>query len=966
MIGRTVSHFHIIEKLGEGGMGVVYKAEDTKLNRFVALKFLHQRMQDGDAARRFTHEAQAASALEHPNICAIHEINETPDGQMYIVMPCYEGEPLHKKIERGQLSMDEALEIGIQIASGLARAHEKGIIHRDIKPGNILLTKDGAKIVDFGLAKLTTQTKLTRTGMTLGTVQYMSPEQAAGGEVDHRSDIWSLGVILYEMVTGRAPFRGKYEQALVYSILNEEPDLVTAVRKDVPAELEDIIAKALAKKPEARYQSAAELVSALTALRQELSIAPEGKTERRVSKTARRRALRRRLRVGIPAVVVTVAAVLALLLIRSAKDASRSQNLAIAVIEFRNSVNPDDPTVSSGITGLVQVGLTETSPIRVISPELLSDIRRRLFGAQRGPIAPDQILEVARKAGSTMYVAGEIVGTAAEQYVTWHLVDTKSGKSLGARRVMGRTLMELADGIIHGVLPLLPRPAEGKVPESVSSVSEIVTSSKEAYEHYVRAKLAVDDVEKVAAGGRDRAIAELQKAIAIDSTFALAYAELAAQLFDRADKQDLKNLTEKAWAYRDRLGLLHRMILEGYREELDGNVPAAMTTYREIHARWPDNKVALTWLTATAHFYWYLEEAVTISAQGMALYPDDMVFLSINRSALREMGRGEEVLQRWIATAGEHPTPWLWSELGENYLAQGFPDSAEACYRRASFESPGDRERIIADCFYARGDVEHAIRMREALMKQPGVNREHRKTLLYGKAAGLVYYMAEIGRFNRSIELLHEYESVVSESKGAIPEEIYLLVRMGQAAKAVDFARTRLKSTTTAIDSLNFNLELIEALAAAGSAREARLLLTAVLELDENVLWGARRYRALLLRSVVSLAEGDPEGALKAIHETERMAKPSVFLRMGVAYRETLARAYWKSGRFNEAVSTYEALLKVFGGHAISHYELGQVYEQMKRPADAKKEYAKFLEMCSMADKGWRPVEDARKRLAAL
>ncbi|MBI4720197.1 MAG: tetratricopeptide repeat protein [Chitinivibrionia bacterium] len=171
---------------------------------------------------------------------------------------------------------------------------------------------------------------------------------------------------------------------------------------------------------------------------------------------------------------------------------------------------------------------------------------------------------------------------------------------------------------------------------------------------------------------------------------------------------------------------------------------------------------------------------------------------------------------------------------------------------------------------------------------------------------------------------------------------------------------------TTASDSLNINLELIEALAAAGSVNEARGLLSAVLELNETLLWGPRMFRALLLRSVVALAEGDPEGALKFIHETEKVAKPTMFLQMGAAYRETLARAYWKSGRLKEAVSTYKALLRVFGGHAISHYELGQVYEEMGSKGEAKQEHSQFLEMCAQADKGWFPVEDARTRLAAM
>jgi len=190
MIGQTVSHYRILEKLGEGGMGVVYKAEDTKLKRTVALKFLPTSISNVAARKRFIHEAQAASSLDHPNICSIHEIDETPDGRMFIVMPCYEGESLQAKIERGPLELDDAVDIAIQAASGLAKAHEKGIVHRDIKPGNIFVTSDGlAKIVDFGLAKLSGRTKLTRTGTAPGTVSYMSPEQLRGGDIDHRTDI---------------------------------------------------------------------------------------------------------------------------------------------------------------------------------------------------------------------------------------------------------------------------------------------------------------------------------------------------------------------------------------------------------------------------------------------------------------------------------------------------------------------------------------------------------------------------------------------------------------------------------------------------------------------------------------------------------------------------------------------------------------------------------------------------------
>jgi serine/threonine protein kinase/tetratricopeptide (TPR) repeat protein len=261
MIGQTISHYTILEKLGEGGMGVVYKAEDTKLKRNVALKLLPTSISNVAARRRFIHEAQAASSLDHPNICSIHEIDETPDGRMFIVMPCYEGETLQAKIERGLLEVEEMVSIAIQVASGLSKAHEKGIIHRDIKPGNIFVTTDQhVKIIDFGLAKLVGRPRLTKTGTTVGTTAYMSPEQAKGEIVDHRTDIWSLGVVSYEMATGRLPFRGDHEYALMYSILNEEPTPIADLRADVPIELERIINLTLAKIPKERYESARALL----------------------------------------------------------------------------------------------------------------------------------------------------------------------------------------------------------------------------------------------------------------------------------------------------------------------------------------------------------------------------------------------------------------------------------------------------------------------------------------------------------------------------------------------------------------------------------------------------------------------------------------------------------------------------------------------------------------------------------
>ena len=270
MIGQTISHYRITEKLGEGGMGVVYKAEDTKLDRTVALKFLAPELtREPSAKTRFIHEAKAAAALSHSNICTIYEVDEF-EGQSFIAMECCEGETLKERIARGPLKLEEAVGIAQQVAQGLAKAHEQDIVHRDIKPANILLTAEGdAKIADFGLAKLGEQTRLTKAGTTVGTVAYMSPEQARGEAVDHRADIWAFGVVVYEMLTGQLPFKGDYEQVVIYSILNNDPEPIDNLRTGIPAEIQEIVQKSLLKDVEKRNQSAGEIIGIMEALKRE-------------------------------------------------------------------------------------------------------------------------------------------------------------------------------------------------------------------------------------------------------------------------------------------------------------------------------------------------------------------------------------------------------------------------------------------------------------------------------------------------------------------------------------------------------------------------------------------------------------------------------------------------------------------------------------------------------------------------
>ncbi len=304
---RVVAHYRLLEKLGEGGMGVVYKALDTKLNRPVALKFLAQRLTlDPEAKKRFRREARAAAAVDHPNICTVHEIDEV-DGQIFIAMAYIEGPSLDKKIGGSPLPLDEAFDIAAPTAQGLQAAHEKGVVHRDIKSANILLTADGqVKIVDFGLAQLADPEHLTKTGTTLGTPAYMSPEQARWEKVDRRTDIWSLGVVLYEMVGGRLPFRGDVRQAMMHSILHADPDPLTALRTGLPIELDYLIDKALAKERDERYQHVDEVLVDLRGLQKEQS---SGMDPARTTPGTTRPRLRGRQKKSTKARVATAAAV---------------------------------------------------------------------------------------------------------------------------------------------------------------------------------------------------------------------------------------------------------------------------------------------------------------------------------------------------------------------------------------------------------------------------------------------------------------------------------------------------------------------------------------------------------------------------------------------------------------------------------------------------------------------------------
>ena len=268
LLGQTVGPYEVVARVGGGGMGVVYRARDTKLGRTVALKFLPpQWSHDEDARQRFVREAQAASATNHPNICTIHDIETAPDGQLFIVMAYYDGQTLKQRLMSGPLPVEEALDIATQIADGLAKAHAQGVVHRDVKPGNVMLTEDGVRIVDFGLATFADALKLTVEHSALGTAAYMSPEQVRGQSADARSDVWAVGVMLYEMLTGHVPFQGSHAEAIAYAVRHETPAAIRSSCPEIGEEVEQLVFRAMHKEPSVRFANGRELARALRMVR---------------------------------------------------------------------------------------------------------------------------------------------------------------------------------------------------------------------------------------------------------------------------------------------------------------------------------------------------------------------------------------------------------------------------------------------------------------------------------------------------------------------------------------------------------------------------------------------------------------------------------------------------------------------------------------------------------------------------
>ncbi len=685
LTGQTVSHYRILEHLGSGGMGIVYKAHDVKLDRAVALKFLPPELtRDPEAKQRFIHEAKAASALQHNNICVVHDIDETPDGEMFICMEYLEGETLKKKIEQGPLKIDEAVNFAIQVARGLTAAHQHGIVHRDIKPANILITPDGvAKIVDFGLAKLSGRTQLTRKDLTPGTAAYMSPEQAHGEPVDQRTDIWSMGLVLYEMLAGRHPFSAEYEEAAIYRILNEAPEFVTKIRPEVPSRLDQIIQRAISKDPSRRYQTAEELCADLEAESRERAEGRRGRTI--VGRLGRRQ---RRIAAMILPVAIVLIAVTVYFLLQRAHD---SGPVPIVLLPLENITRDEGQEwFTDGMTDALITDLARINGLRVIQRS----------SAMRYREANKSASEIASELGVSYVLEGSVLRLADRVKITIRLIDALTNRYLWAEEYSRE---------FTGLLAL-----QGEVAKAIAAQVQVRLTQKEqnlltrekpvnpkAYEAYLKGNFFFYKLTREAIG---TALQYYQLAVGIDSTYAPAYAGIALVWTGRAQMGYIPMSVaaeEGAWGEAKALALDSSLAEVHYvvgvrRVWFEWNWDGAAQSLRKSVALNPNLAEAHAYFSHLLFMLKRPQEAMEHIEEALKLDPFNPLIQSLYAMDLMYARRYDEVIRLLRKTLESSPgDPIALSTIRSAYHQKKMYDEALEAWRR-SYEAKGDREAIHA------------------------------------------------------------------------------------------------------------------------------------------------------------------------------------------------------------------------------------------------------------------------------
>jgi tetratricopeptide (TPR) repeat protein/predicted Ser/Thr protein kinase len=960
MIGETVSKYRILSKLGEGGMGEVYLAEDRELNRKAALKFLPDEMASSpEALARFKREAQTAAGLNHPNIVTVYEVGQHK-GRPFIAMAYVDGEPLADVITRGGLSVDRIIDIAEQILDGLSSAHRAGIVHRDIKPGNIFIDREGrVKILDFGLAKPGGAGKLTGELSTMGTVFYMSPEQTRGEEVDNRSDLFSTGAVLYEMLAGHPPFEGKHIAAVVYSITNEEPKPLSQLYQRIPSAMEQVVAKALAKNADHRYQSAAEMAADLVRIRSG-------------ARPLASRPGRNLLRFVVPTTVVFAAVVLLFVLKPFRFQVTSDQSAVaagstIAVMYFENVVEPEDPHRLGEIaSNLLITDLSESANIQVISSQRLYDILKLQGKEGVKVIDKDTATDVAKAAKAKWMLMGSILQVEPSLIMTSNLVDVETGRIIGSQRITGEPgeqVFALVDRLSPEIRKDLALPTGAGSGRDVA-VADVTTHSTEAYRYYL------EGVEQLNRFYQTEAKESFKKALGFDSTFAMVYLRMASLAENRAEG---KKAIERAVRYSDKVSKKEKHYIASAAALAGGDVDKAILELEEITKEDPNDSHAYSALGAIYRTQKRnSQKAIENYRKAIEIDPLDKSSYNVLAYEYQKIGDVDNyiwAIYQYMALAPDEANPY--DSRADLYAYSGKLDKAIESYQEALKRKP-DFYPSVLKLSYMRlfsREYEDARTLSSQLLSSPDANtRSMGRTAevlapLYqgkleeaAKAARKGVEEDQADGYQGSARFLKEYYTVL------------VLYEMGQVDAAVQTAEkiSAAFRAANAEEPWTGDAPLLQILIRSGDTARASAILDSVKRDMERVNKSVDR-GYWFWKGAIALAKGEYDAAIESFNKGDG-GDDSFFPRYGTGM------AYLKAGRAVEAANEFERLLRAYTEERAlypldsirAYYYLGLAREELGRTDEAIEAYEEFLGFWRDGDSRIAEIADAKTRLARL
>jgi serine/threonine protein kinase/Tfp pilus assembly protein PilF len=971
MIGKTISHYKILEKLGEGGMGVVYKAQDIQLQRLVALKFLPPHISEHPEEKaRFVHEAQSASALNHPNVTTIYGIEESPEG-LFIVMEYVEGKTVKEIAEKGTPSIKRILDIAIQVCEGLNAAHKKDIIHRDIKSDNLMVTPEGqVKIMDFGLAKLKGATKLTKADTTLGTAAYMSPEQASGDEVDQRSDVFSFGVVLYELLTAQLPFKGEHTAAIIYSILNDEPQPVARFNNKVSADLERVISKALSKEREERYQHADELLADLRRERKGLEYVKTAQIPAEALAPKRKKKL---LPFIIPASIIFVLVLLFLILkpfkveMVPEKGAIAKEN-SLAIMYFENLVDREDKErLGEIVTNLLITGLSESQYLNVVSSQRLYDILKLLGKEGVKVIDKNVASQVATKAVAKWMVLGSILQVEPQVILTSQLVEVESGRVLSSERITGEPgekIFSIVDRLTAEVKKDLSLPAQAQK-EETPKVADVTTHSPEAYRFYLE---GVENFYKVYNVEAERSF---RRALEYDSTFAMAYYFLALI----KEGEGRKELITQAVKYADKVSQKEKYYIRSLQLAISGNPKQEIKELLRITERYPDDKMAFFLLGSCDYLTLrQYEGAVRYFNKAIEIDPLYKIAYNMLAYAYNEIGDFEKsiwAINKYISLAPDEANPY--DSRADLYAYNGKLDQAIESYKKALEKKPDFYASLAKLGYTYLFKKEYA--KAESCYKALSSSNEK----LYRSAGRALLALIPLyqGKLEDALKVLDDGIAAdrmeQAEAGPSVRKHIYKAEIYGER-KNSDLA---LKEAKIAVEIYNkaypenpgdVGALYTSILAESGKIKEAEEVARA-LKKDIEEKNPTMMYAYWLASSFIEKAKGNTKIYVNYLEKANIEALTPLFY-----VRVNLAKAYLESGRLDEAVTELEKALARYDENRIvgpimaakAYYFLGLAYEKSGWNKKAIEKYEEFLDIWKNADPGIAEVADAKERIGKL